>query len=109
MTDGFGVLAGECMLTRYPDLNWPLDLTFSPEGYGAGTPVPAKAGYGIFISDLLMHSLPPDRSKKQYRPAWTATRAATGVQPHIEANRIVVMCLGENRSGFWQPHPVPSA
>lgn len=79
-----------------------------PLQYGPELPCEVKAGHGVFMSDLLMHSSPANRSKDRYRPGFTATYAAAATQPRESLNRWAVLCSGEDSHGHWQPHPRPA-
>jgi hypothetical protein len=79
-----------------------------PLRYGREVPCEVKAGHAVFMSDLLMHSSPPNRSKERYRPGFTATYAAAEQQPFEGLNRWAVQVAGGDPLGYWQPHPRPA-
>lgn len=81
----------------------------NPAQYGPAIPCAVKAGYGVFMSDLLMHSSPPNRSKDRWRPGFTATYTTAEVEPHESANRWAVQCSGQDQHGRWRPHGRPVA
>lgn len=79
-----------------------------PLRYGQEVPCEVPAGHGVFMSDLLMHSSPPNRSKDRYRPGFTATYVSAAVQPHEAATGWAVQCSGTDSQGWWNPHPRPT-
>ena len=79
-----------------------------PSAYGQEIPCEVPAGHGVFMSDLLMHSSPPNKSKDRFRPGFTATYISAEVQPHEQANRWAVQCSGVDSQGYWHPHPRPT-
>ena len=79
-----------------------------PLRYGREIPCEVPAGHGVFMSDLLMHSSPPNRSQNRFRPGFTATYAAAAIQPHEQINRWAVQCSGTDPHRYWQPHPRPA-
>jgi non-heme Fe2+,alpha-ketoglutarate-dependent halogenase len=78
-----------------------------PSQYGAEIPCEVPAGHGVFMSDLLMHSSPANRSPNRNRPGFTATYAPASTQPHEQINRWAVRCAGGDPLGYWKPHPRP--
>ena len=78
-----------------------------PSQYGQGVPCEVPAGYGVFMSDLLMHSSPPNRAKDRCRPGFTTSYASAEVRPHNKSNRWAVQCSGTDSNGYWKPHPRP--
>ena len=80
-----------------------------PAKYGAAIPCEVPAGYGVFMSDLLMHSSPPNRSEDRWRPGFTATYTAAEVQPHDTVTQWAIQCSGEDVHGRWRPHRRPVA
>jgi len=79
----------------------------NPAQYGSAIPCEVPAGYGVFMSDLLMHSSPPNRSKDRYRPGFTASYISSDVQPYEQINRWAVQCSGTDSCGYWMPHTRP--
>ena len=75
--------------------------------YGEEIPCEVKAGHAVFMSDLLMHSSPPNRSKERHRPGLTATYAPAEVKPYKNTNRSAILCRGKDAAGNWNVHPVP--
>ncbi|MAE65071.1 MAG: hypothetical protein CMJ18_12445 [Phycisphaeraceae bacterium] len=82
-------------------------FVIEPSRYGQAVPCEVPAGHGVFMSDLLMHSSPPNRSKDRHRPGFTATYISAEVQPHEQANRWAVQCRGADPNGHWKPQPRP--
>jgi hypothetical protein len=79
-----------------------------PSQHGEDIPCEVPAGHAIFMSDLVMHSSPANRSKDRYRPGFTATYAPAEITPHKQSNRWAVLCSGEDASGEWQAKPRPA-
>jgi len=79
-----------------------------PLRYGREIPCEVPAGHGVFMSDLLMHSSPANRSQNRYRPAFTASYAPADRQPHEQLNRWAVQCDGGDPLGYWKPHARPA-
>ncbi len=88
----------ECDVSHY---------VIDPSQYGQDIPCEVPAGYGVFMSDLLMHSSPPNRSKERYRPGFTATYISAAQQPYLQANQWAVQCGGVDVHGYWKPHARP--
>jgi non-heme Fe2+,alpha-ketoglutarate-dependent halogenase len=82
-------------------------FVINPEQYGEEIPIEVPAGHAIFMTDLIMHSSPANRSKDRYRPALTATYAPAEIKVYENRNQWAVMCSGEDVHGYWQPHPKP--
>ncbi len=80
----------------------------NPRQYGKEIPCEVKAGYGVFMSDLLMHSSPANRSKDRYRPGYTCSYVAAEVEPHEEIERWTVQCSGTDVDGWWKAHARPA-
>jgi non-heme Fe2+,alpha-ketoglutarate-dependent halogenase len=78
-----------------------------PLQYGREVPCEVRAGHAVFMSDLLMHSSPPNRSQDRYRPGFTATYASAELEPHEQINRWAVQCAGNDVYGYWKPHARP--
>lgn len=78
-----------------------------PLQYGPEQPCPVKAGHAVFMSDLVMHSSPANRSETRYRPGFTATYAPADIKPYAEAERSAVLCGGTDTHGCWRPRPRP--
>jgi non-heme Fe2+,alpha-ketoglutarate-dependent halogenase len=78
-----------------------------PFRYGREIRCEVPAGHGMFMSDLLMHSSPPNRSQNRYRPGFTATYAPAERQPHEQLNRWAIQCAGDDPHGLWKPHTRP--
>jgi len=79
-----------------------------PLQYGREIPCEAPAGHGVFMSDLLMHSSPANRSANRYRPAFTASYAPAALEPHEQIHRWAVQCAGSDPRGLWKPHARPA-
>ena len=91
-------------LMPFAEHNWVID----PEQYQPHIPMEVKAGCALFMSDLLMHSSPPNQSTTRYRPGFTATYAPSDLKPHSDRNKWAVQCAGEDSHEYWQPHPRPT-
>jgi len=78
-----------------------------PEQYGEQVPIEVPAGHAIFMTDLIMHSSPANKSTDRYRPALTATYAPAEIKVYENRNLWAVMCSGKDVHGYWKPHPVP--
>jgi len=75
-----------------------------PSQYGQEIPCEVPAGYGVFMSDVLMHSSPPNRSQDRHRPGFTATYAPADVRPYEQLERWATLCSGDDIYGYWKPH-----
>ncbi len=80
----------------------------NPLSYGREEPCEVKAGHAVFMSDLVLHSSPANRSVSRSRPALTATYAAADNKPYKNAERWAVLCSGTDVNGYWHPQPRPA-
>ena len=65
------------------------------------TPARVRAGHGVLMSDLLIHSSPANPSATRDRPGFTATYAAAATPLLAKHSAEPVLCCGERVHSSW--------